>query len=92
MYAFFCDPFRSPRLADRLEEDLFHHASVFSRCNARNVTFRIPARHSADTLSTINYSYIAGKFSYWKLLLIFLSFVFFTFLTTRVGCILLDTF
>ena len=38
--AFFVDPFRSPRLVDRLEEDLIHHASVLSECNSRNVTLK----------------------------------------------------
>ena len=41
LYAFFLDPFRLPRLADRLEEDLVHHASVFNRRNACNVAFKL---------------------------------------------------
>jgi len=40
-FAFFYDPFRSPRLVDRLEEDLIQHASVLSRCNSRNVAFKL---------------------------------------------------
>ena len=52
LYAFFHDPFRSPRLADRLEEDLVHHASVFNRCNARNVAYKLGLHDKSSTSAT----------------------------------------
>jgi len=48
-YSFFYDPFRSPRLVDRLEEDLVHHASVLSGCNSRNVAF-MPDTHNGPVV------------------------------------------
>ena len=46
-YAFFFDPLRSPRLVDRLEEDIIHHASTLADCNARNVAFKLAAAAAA---------------------------------------------
>ena len=56
-YAFFFDPLRSPRLADRLEEDLIHHATVLSECNARNVTLKADA-HPALSQPTSKFTII----------------------------------
>jgi len=61
--AFFFDPFRSVRLADRLEEDLVHHASVLSKCNSYNVAFKLVASKSSQMISDLTNSYtIAGTF------------------------------
>ena len=48
-YAFFFDPLRSPRLVDRLEEDIIHHASTLADCNARNVAFKLAAAAAHNT-------------------------------------------
>jgi len=60
LYAFFFDPFRSARLADRLEEDLVHHATVLSRCNACNVALRLDL---AMDMMMPKYHYLTSSFT-----------------------------
>ena len=60
LYAFFNDPFRSPRLADRLEEDLVHHATVFNRCNVRNVAYKLGLPDNSSTSLSNSAFVIAG--------------------------------
>ena len=71
-YAFFFDPLRSPRLVDRLEEDIIHHASTLADCNARNVAFKLAAAAAAAHTSrssllipkyTLDYA-IAGSYTH----------------------------
>jgi len=38
---YFKDSSRKCRVADRLEEDVVHHASMLSRCNAANTTMKL---------------------------------------------------
>jgi len=64
VYAFFMDPFRTPRLADRLEEDLIHHASVLSRCNARNVSFKIAPSEMQSRTNLTSSFVITGRLIY----------------------------
>ena len=67
LFAYFSDPTRAARFADRLEEELVHHASILQRRNAANTNLATQAavdlqssRITSPTAMSIP-STIAGK-------------------------------
>jgi len=62
---YFNDASRASRPADRLEEDLVHHASTLSRCNATNTALKAfdYASNSYLQLSMVSIAGSADVFS-----------------------------
>jgi len=57
VYAYLADPSRVTRFADRLEEDVVHHASILQQCNINNTNLAVDVYTNTPSMP----STIAGQ-------------------------------